>query len=775
MKLLPLAFEALHSYAQFIIYKLEPSKTRLGKTDKFPINHNTGNIANAHDPSIWMDSKTALVKVDLFGAQFGLGFVLTEDDPFWFLDIDDCVNDTAWSPVAQELMAHLKGAAIEISSSRRGLHILGSGKVPAHSCKNKNFNLEFYNSGRFVALTGILAIGSIAKDCSKQLIPVINKYFTPSQNNEIKKSWTNTAEPSWRGPLDDAVLIERALKSQSTRAIFGTKASFTDLWNRNEDILNKTYPDIFRNRGYDESSADAALAQHLAFWTGNNCERILNLMRQSKLVRDKWEREDYLPRTILNATSLQKEWLIDKESQTKIIPKDLSTLSIVTGNTFLSIEQQIEFFKGCSYICDLHKVLVPGGYLLKPDQFQVMYGGYSFLMDSRNEKISRNAWEAFTQSQAFRAPRADSSCFKPDLEAGKIYELDNRRLANIWWPINTPRRKGDLQPFLTHLEKSFPNKRDRTIFLSFMAACVQYKGIKFQWAPLLQGVEGNGKTFFTRCVAFAIGERYVHFPKASEIDSRFNDWMYSKIFIGVEDIFTPDSRLEVIEALKPMITSDKLEIEAKHGTKVTLGVCCNFIINTNHKDGLRKTRNDRRFAPFFTPQQSAADLTRDGMTSDYFFNLYSWAKNNYGFEIVSEFLHTFEIPEEFNPATKCQRAPFTSSTLDAINQSLTHIEQEILEAIAQGLVGFKNGWVSSMAIDRLLERLQIGRRIPHSKRRDILQALGYDWHPNLPDGRVNNTVLPDGGKPRLYIKSDNIALKLIDPVEIAKAYSLAQQ
>jgi hypothetical protein len=78
----------------------------------------------------------------------------------------------------------------------------------------------------------------------------------------------------------------------------------------------------------------------------------------------------------------------------------------VTGSTFLGPEQQIELFRGCSYVCDRHAVLVPGGYLLRPDQFRVMFGGYTFVMDLDNNRTSRDPWEAFSQSQACarRAP-----------------------------------------------------------------------------------------------------------------------------------------------------------------------------------------------------------------------------------------------------------------------------------------------------------------------------------------------------------------------------------
>lgn len=54
--------------------------------------------------------------------------------------------------------------------------------------------------------------------------------------------------------------------------------------------------------GYSsESEADLALCNALAFFTGGNEAEIDRLFRQSKLYREKWEREDYREATIQKA------------------------------------------------------------------------------------------------------------------------------------------------------------------------------------------------------------------------------------------------------------------------------------------------------------------------------------------------------------------------------------------------------------------------------------------------------------------------------------------
>ena len=768
----PAALAGMAAYRQFGLYKLIPSVSRPGKMDKLPCDFRTGQVVSAHDPQYWTDAETAIAACANYGSNYGLSFTFTDSDPFWFLDIDNCLQaDNTWSPLSISLCNYFNGCAVEVSQSGKGLHIFGSGRVPAHSCKNTALGLEFYHSGRFVALTGLSVIGDCNFDATHLLSGLVSTYFEGSSSGLVDSAWTEGPCEGWKGPVDDDDLVRRAMRSKSPASVFGNKASFADLWTGNVEALSKAYPDELR--GYDSSSADAALAQHLAFWTGCDCARIERLMLKSGLVRDKFDRADYLPRTINNAVSRQTEILSDKriaEIDVAVsVEEEPPAPKPTVGSTFVNNQDQSKLFAGCVYISDIHRALIPGGHMLRPEQFKVTYGGYMFTMDDQNEKTTKDAWEAFTLNQALRPPKAHTTWFRPDLTPGGITERSGITYCNTYWPVDVPRKVGDGTPFFEHLAKVLPDERDRQILLCYMAACVQHKGVKFQWAPLLQGVEGNGKTLFTRCVAEAIGQRYVHFPKASKLAKEFNSWLVGKLFYGVEDIYVPDHKREVIEELKPMITGENLEIEGKGVDQINASVCGNFIFNSNHRDAIRKTKNDRRFAVFFTAQQDVADLKRDGMSDGYFTELYDWLKRE-GYAIVNELLHTYPIPTEYNPAGGCMRAPQTSSTSMAINASLGAIEQEIKEAVDMGVPGFIGGFISSIQLNLLLERIGAARRLSHNKRKEMLHDMGYDYHSALHDGRVNNTVRPDNGKPRLFVHKDSAARGITVAADVARDY-----
>jgi len=704
--------------------------------------------------------------------------VLTEEDPYFCLDIDGCLQaDKTWSPEALAVVAAFPGAMVEVSMSGNGLHIWGryTPPIPTHACKNVRLGLELYHTRRFIALGQPGATGSPDIDCTNALAAAIFTWFPPSIGGDSPEEWTTEGEG---GIDDDDALVERALRSGGAKAAFGTRATFRDLWEANEIALERTYPSQ-TGQPFDASSADMALAAHLAFWTGKNCERVKSLMFKSALKRDKWDREAYIDSTVMRAVSRCKETFTPAAEglAAELAAEGLAAEGLAVSGGWppkltkgpIWADVQAELFAGCVYVIDVHRVLVPGGKLLSPDQFNTVLGGHSFQTTKDNSKMVRKAWEAFTDNELFDAPQAGTSCFRPDLAPGTIVDGE----VNIYWPALVKRASGNPRPFLDHAVKVLPVARDREILFAYMAAVVQHPGVKFPWAPFIQGAPGNGKTLFSLCVAYAVGERYTHWPNASELTGKFNSWRYGNIFAAVEDIYVSEKREDVAEAMKPLITATRVSIEGKGKDQVSRWVCGNFIFNSNRKDGLRKMRMDRRYAPFFTAQQEEGDLDASGMGGHYFSNLYGWLEKEGGYGIVAEYLASYPIPDELNPAMFCNIAPVTSSTEEAIEQGRGSVEQELVESIDQGIPGFCGGWVSSEAFHGLLERLKATDAIPRNRYSHVLRQLGYIRHPGAPGGRVAAST-SGGPRPILYIKKDHWASNLTGTGEVGRAFLTAQ-
>lgn len=799
MDVLPIGFSALADYPQFILYARSQDRDT-GKIKKTPVHYHTLKICNAQDPenhASFYTARDALKKAQRSkpeSIEYGIGFVLMPHDPFFCLDIDHAFDPVTqkWSDLSIDLRTRLPQAAVEISTSKRGLHILGTLSEPlVHRCTSPDgLGLDLYTSKRFIALTGYNAEGDISTDCTAALRGIIATYFKVEEPLELS-TWTDTPCEGWRGHDNDADLIRHACSRKSARASFGHAPDFSSLWNRNVDTLKHYYPSKATNRAFDDSAADLALAAHLAYHTGNNCDRIYRLMLRSSLIREKWlKRPDYLRTTILKACAQQQQVSVvttlpavidtlpalQTVTTLPVAQHDLTTLQPVpksNAGVFLGAEGQINYFKGCVYIQRLHAVYTPEGDILNPEQFKVRYGGHVYMLDHAGEKSTIDAWKAFTQCQMVNFPKVYRGVFLPSRPPGEIMEQEGKLVVNTYYPIKTRCIAGDATPFLTHIAKLLPDETDQTILISYLAACVQYPGVKFRWCPILQGVEGNGKTLISRCIAECVGYQYTHSPRAQAIAARFNSWMYRKLFAWVDEILIEETNQEAIDSLKIILSEDRIELEPKGVDAFFEEICLNFVLNTNFKHAIKKTDSERRLAIFFTAQQTHADLERSGLTEQYFYDLVEgWLKKD-GYAIVHHYLLNYKIPDQYNPATLCVRAPITSTTHEAINATQSPYEIEIKDAIVDQLPGFRGDFISSVLLEKLLEKAFLHKMLPRRARKDFLNRMGYVIHPllDLTSHRTPRPVMPDGSRTTLYVKKKSNLLDIESIDELLDTYS----
>lgn len=803
MQWLPPALNALAAWVQFVCWVAVPHPVKAGKFNKFPVDYRTGNVVDAHDPRYWVDASTAIAAAPQWdrGYGAGIGFVFTEADPFFFLDIDGAYDAAteAWSTLAQELIGRLSGAAVEVSMSGTGLHVIGRSAPLAHGCKNQRLGLELYTSRRFVALTGLHAYGDAAADVGPGLWALAAEYF-PLTAGGTWDEWSTEPVGEYTGPADDDELVRRALASsqRNAAAAFGASGpTFADLWEGRADVLAKRWPGE-AGKPYGQSEADQALANMLAFWTGKNCERMERLMRRSALVRDKWENHrTYLGDTITKACAFVEKVYTktDAPPEPVITPPSTEVMLAAASERnrklrdvareYMGPAEQLEHFDGCYFDNTTGRIYsLPRNTEFDKSKFDVNYGGHMFILDPSCQKTTDSAWEAYTRSRVNHPVIVDGLCFRPERPPGELVREGNREYVNSYVPYEVRTVDGDAAPFLAHVAKLLPDENDRKILLHYLASMAQNPGRKFQWWPVLQGAEGNGKTILITAMTYVLGQEYTHLPnshKMAKSGSNFNGWIYRKLFIGVEEIMLSHKR-DFLDEFKVVVTNERLEIESKGKDQFTGDNRVNGILCTNHKDGVPVTVDTRRYAIFYTAQQVAEDLTRDGMTPEYFSDLWDWLKGrgayaaqgeSFGLACVAQFLKSYPLEAAYDPAQLSTRAPKTTSTAEAIVASLGRAEQEIMDAVEEGRPGFAGGWVSSKYLDLLLD--QIRANVPRNKRREMMRQLGYDMHPALPGGRVNDVVMPDNGKPRLYLRRGHLALNADLPADIARMYSKAQE
>lgn len=736
MKTLPAGLRGLAKYDQWILWR--PMLKDNGHVDKLPINPRTMQVGDPHDPKGRVSFKAVAEAEHRFANQFGIGFVFTKDDPFFFIDIDNCAtNSNEWNDLAKQILTHFSGAAVTTSSSGVGLHIIGTGKPLSDDHKRKHpAGFEVYCHSRFVALTFNPTVG----DCNTPLDVPLNTFLVEYMGREGEGGfgdWTDGPVEGWTGPANDDELISKACAKVSHVAAFGGRATFKQLWDGDPEALGAHFPDPQGVRPFDESSADGALAAHLAFWTGKDCARIERLMRRSGLARDKWDAHgSYLLRTITGACRVQKR-IYDFHAED---------------------EGVAGYFPGCTYISELNRILTPEGMLLKSEQFRGKYGGPIFRLDA--SKNTRNAWTAATESNPPAVQKVDCMRFRPRDEPGLITMEGGLSAINAFKPKFGARIKGDVDPFLAHVRRLIRGNRDANIFLSYLAACVQQVGVKFQWCPVLQGTQGNGKTVFYKVLEYALGTDYCFQLSANDIENKFNGWIQNKLLIVIEELRIR-GRITVADILKPLITNDRIGIQQKGVDQITGDNFANFLIFSNHKDAVLKVRDDRRYSVFFTAQQTVDDLRRDKMDAQYFRDLYNWL-NNGGYAIVADYLARRPVDCDV-----LGRAPDTGSTLEAIAESMGTVEQIILEAIDSEEIGFRGGMISLTMASQYLKSQY--KAISPRALGNILRDLGYILPPALNDndGRLK---LDNGYKTRVYVKADSVLANIQHREELRAAW-----
>lgn len=294
--------------AKFILCWISPPKPD-GKTDKHAVNpHDCKQPHDPHDPAIWLEHAAALAMAQAMGPSYAVGYVITPEARRWCLDIDGCLEPGGWSAESMRLCGMLPGAMVEVSQSGRGLHVWGRwpdawATEPDHRVKpNDRYDggahLEFYTSGRFI----VLGSGAVGDPDAQPDLSGLMPWFEHRAGVSAAGEWTDGPVPEWGGTADDAELLAKAMASASAAGAWSGKATFSDLWTANREALGRNWPDPVRD--YDASMVDAALASHLAFWTGKDCARIERLMRQSALYRDKWDKHrTYMRDTIIGAVA----------------------------------------------------------------------------------------------------------------------------------------------------------------------------------------------------------------------------------------------------------------------------------------------------------------------------------------------------------------------------------------------------------------------------------------------------------------------------------------
>jgi primase-polymerase (primpol)-like protein len=110
-----------------------------------------GRAASSTDSGTW--SSYSAARRSRAGA--GLGFVLNGDGVVC-IDLDDCLDGDRVAPWAQDILDKLPPTWIEVSPSRRGLHVWGLADFKGgRKLRDGSRKIEIYGGMRYFAITAV--------------------------------------------------------------------------------------------------------------------------------------------------------------------------------------------------------------------------------------------------------------------------------------------------------------------------------------------------------------------------------------------------------------------------------------------------------------------------------------------------------------------------------------------------------------------------------------------------------------------------------------------
>ncbi len=258
---------------QWIIWRFE---WRENEWAKVPIEPHTGRWASSTNSKTWGSFDAAREQFEIGKDVYdGIGFVFSENDSFTGVDFDNCMEGDRVSDFAREWVKRFDSYC-EKSVSGTGLHVICKGVV-GKGMKAGDF--EIYSTARYFTFSGNVGKRKMIED-RQNVVDDFKNFLRPKES----RTGGRVAFQPPAGCPSIHERLEKAFHSQNGHKI-------------------RALHDGSVNGYRSNSEADLAYLSLAAFYSSNDPSVLDEMYRSSKLMRAKWEREDYRSETISKALS----------------------------------------------------------------------------------------------------------------------------------------------------------------------------------------------------------------------------------------------------------------------------------------------------------------------------------------------------------------------------------------------------------------------------------------------------------------------------------------
>ena len=266
---------------QWVVWQKKPREGN--KDQKIPFNPKNGKLASVTDPDTWGSFKEAK-KMYGNGNYNGIGFVLTNKDNIVGIDLDKCFVNDKLLPEYEELI-NILGTYTEISPSGKGIRCFI--RADADFTGFRNGNYEIYNCDRYLSVTGNLykGINKLIRFRNDELKFALKQYFNPTKENGFDLMDYD---------IEIDLKYDEIIQLANNKFVYDKHKlyKFKRLFSEGD----------YKKLGYESPSEGViGLCYLLAIVFNGNFNKIKNAFYQSKMMKEKWQRNKILDQTINKA------------------------------------------------------------------------------------------------------------------------------------------------------------------------------------------------------------------------------------------------------------------------------------------------------------------------------------------------------------------------------------------------------------------------------------------------------------------------------------------
>ena len=514
---------------------------------------------------------------DAAAAGRGVGFVVTQEDDYIFIDLDHVLNEDRTFKEGREWAEEIVNSFDtywEVSPSGDGLHGFIKGTLPS-DCKNKvYFNnresiLELYHKERYSTITTDLFCGDgVVARCDTTILEkhIIKEVTTPTLMTTVVAG----------SALSDAEVVERMDTEGQWLVGIGQDGN---------------------------SELDAALISHISFWSGGDESQVERIARSNPLYRDKWDRKQsggtFLQYAIKSWNSSGKAEYYTPSTSTVV---DLPFSDLSKKEKKKAVKEEVKESKQRSVGKAMDKWLMDHKAHV---WFDIETEKYCMKSKGSINYFSKNGFMQFFLSKcnaklkpAELKIQALHSDYMPNHK--EFFHLKGKDYINTFvaTPLMSVAPGSDMPVMIGKLfDNLFDDKTQMDQFLNWLAFIYQYR-VKTETAWVFAGKQGTGKGVL---IDYIIKNIWQHNAVGnltdSHLESAFNPYMQDKMFVHFNEISadTKKSRIAVKNRIKTWITDDTIFVNSKGIKEVERSNFCNIIMNSNEHIPIDIDVEDRRF------------------------------------------------------------------------------------------------------------------------------------------------------------------------------------